>query len=178
MALVGAAFCGSAAALAHTSPVVETVAQSFVPYVAVPLAVGLLSRRRHPALVPVAGAAASVLLVVVFYGVTAVGSEYGIDLFGPLFWAAVGSVTGAALGVGGRVLAPIAVRWPTLCATALGTGLASAEGYVVVGGRYSTGEQLALVATVALWAAVLATTVRQVASGGPRALVGSATARS
>jgi peptidoglycan biosynthesis protein MviN/MurJ (putative lipid II flippase) len=102
----GMLFCALAAFFADQAGWVETIAQCFVPYVAVPFASGLLARRPHVAGAALLGAVSSVSLVVAFYGTTALDSPYSIHLWGPYFWGLNAMISGAVLAMASWWLKP------------------------------------------------------------------------
>jgi hypothetical protein len=74
--VLGTIWCALAALLADRAPWLEALAQSFVPYVMVPLVLGLLAARRPAWLTGVLGVAAAVAMVGTFYLTTALDSAY------------------------------------------------------------------------------------------------------
>jgi hypothetical protein len=80
--VVGLLFCAAAAALADQGTLVESVAQSFVPYLAVPLCTGVLAAPWHVVAAALVGAGSSAAMVATFYAATAVRSAYAVHLWG------------------------------------------------------------------------------------------------
>lgn len=163
MTATGVLFCGLVALLADRAVWLETAAQSFVPYVAVPFAVGLLRTRSRAAGAALAGALSSVSLVVSFYGTTALHSPYPISMYGPWFFSLLGMVSGAVLALSARWVQPRTTASTAVLGTACCSCLVLAEGWVVRTGRYSTAEMIALALVLAFWCAVVLAAIRAAA---------------
>jgi hypothetical protein len=163
----GVLFCALAAFFADRAGWVETIAQSFVPYVAVPFASGLLARRSHVARAALLGAVSSVSLVVAFYGTTALDSPYSIHLWGPYFWGLNGIISGAVLAMASWWLKPRISGNPWAWGAGCCSLLVFAEAWVVHRGRgYGDADALALLFVVAFWCVVILLAIRAGESRG------------
>jgi hypothetical protein len=112
--LVGLVYCGLAGFFGARAGWTETMAGSFIPYVATPFAAGfLLSGSRVRIIAGAAvGAVSSFCLVIVFYGGSALSSPYSLSTWGIHFWSVGGLVSGAVLGAVARLMRGPTFRSP------------------------------------------------------------------
>ncbi len=98
----GAAFTAITSFFAPERAWIEAVSEAFVPYVAVPLAVGLATQRSRVAPVALLGAAATVAMVLAFYFARPLldpSYSYGVLWEPLLYWCVIGAISGALLAV-------------------------------------------------------------------------------
>ena len=103
----GAAFTAIASLLAPERAWIEAVSEAFVPYGAVPLAVGFAAQR--PRVLPVAllGAGATIAMVLAFYFARPIFDPPSTILWEPLlYWCVIGGISGALLAVSAWWLRP------------------------------------------------------------------------
>ncbi len=98
----GAAFTAIASFFAPERAWIEAVSQAFVPFGAVPLAVGFATQRSRVAPVALLGAGASVAMVLAFYFARPLldpSYSYGVLSEALLYWCGIGAISGALLAV-------------------------------------------------------------------------------
>lgn len=155
VAALGLAYVATSAALSDSSIWARTMAQSSLVYVTVPFVLGLVSARPR-AFTAATGAATDLLLVVAFYWVNQLGSQYGISLWGPFFWSAAGLIVGAGFAcIGTLVVAARASLRRLLAGTFCGATACAQVAVVVSGGGYRPVEGAALMVDWLLWSGVV-----------------------
>ncbi len=122
--VAGVVFCAAASFLADTALWVAAVSESWVPYVAVPFAMGLAAPKIPVVRAGLLGALSSALMVIGFYGVRPFDTgDYSISMTDIYYWGAIGLVTGWTLAAIARALAPRVVsapwRWLLGCCSLL-----------------------------------------------------------
>lgn len=122
----GVVFCSVTSFLGGTSLLMATIAQSWVPYVAVPVALGFIAVRWTAVRAGLLGALTSLILVVAFYlsGDPARTGAYSVDTDSIYFeYGPLGLVTGFLLAASSRLLAPRVARapwrWTLICYSTL-----------------------------------------------------------
>lgn len=152
--LSGAVFCGLVALLADRASWIEAMANSFLPYVAIPLACGLLLPRRPSLWLAGAGlygAGSSLAAVLAFYDGNALVSPYALSTWGVFFWSGAAVVTGALLAVFSWWVQPYAFRRPRVWGAACCVLLLAAQLAVVAGpSRFSPADLAGLLLVVLL----------------------------
>jgi len=163
----GVSFAAVTSFLAPEQAWIEAVSESFVPYGAVPLAVGWAATRfRVAPVVALLGAGASAAMVMAFYFARPLlDQSYGILWSDWLYWSLVGAVSGALLSLFAWWLRPrvvaneamwalgaslLLVLLPVIYFAAAGWGridVAASSGAVTIG--YSTVDVIAAVIVLA-----------------------------
>lgn len=152
--VAGSTFCAAAALGADRAAWVEAMANSFLPYVAVPLASGFLVRRTalsYAVRAALIGAGSSLALVLAFYGTTALISFYALSTWGIFYWGTAALISGATFALLSWWAQPIASRHLVAFGAALCTVLVAAQTTVILGpSRYSGKDVLGLTIIVLL----------------------------
>ncbi|MFI5709841.1 DUF6518 family protein [Kribbella sp. NPDC051620] len=114
LVFVGLAYCGLTGFFGGRADWVETMAGSFIPYLAIPFAIGFLVPGSRPRVIAgaAAGASTSFLMVVVFNIGSALSSPYPLSMWGVYFWSIAALVSGAVFGIASRLLAGTTFRNP------------------------------------------------------------------
>lgn len=105
-------FAATTSFLGDASPWAEVVGNAWMPYVAAPVAMGLVTPKRTPARAGLDGAAVSVLMITAFYIVVPFDDGYDVPISSVIYWGAVGILTGAVLAVAARALVARAAALP------------------------------------------------------------------
>lgn len=125
----GIVFCAVTSFLGGTSLLMGAIAQSWVPYVSVPFAMGFVAARKTVLRAGPLGALTSFVLVVAFYaaGDPARTGGYAVDTASIYEYGGLGLVTGFVLAASSRSLAPRVARapgrWALTCCAVLTVAL-------------------------------------------------------
>jgi hypothetical protein len=154
--VVGSGYVALLAFLAEKSAWVSDLANSFVPFAAIPMSVSMLAARRSIAAGILTGAVSGAVPVLAFYAGSALSSPYALSSYGPVYWSLVGSAFGAVVGTSVWLVRPhigrITWGWLALSASAL----LVAQLVVILGvSEYSLLAQILLVVSAWFWSTVV-----------------------
>lgn len=173
-ALAGCLLVGGLALLADRASWLEAMANSFLPYVAVPLASGLLvprSSRSYAGAAGLLGAASSVAMVATFYGANAISSPYALSTWGVFFWSAVAVISGSTLAVFAWWIQPGVLRHARTWAVASCLALVAAQVATIIGpSRYDAADVAGLAVVALLCCALNMLALRRLSRRSPHQL--------